>query len=61
MPLIRPNGLRDIAFAIKRFDRHSTDQTTERIHSEDFAQIFGGVSASKNTAPLRDDTFNQES
>ncbi|MHA3098147.1 type II toxin-antitoxin system HipA family toxin [Acinetobacter brisouii] len=29
------------AFAIKRFDRHSTDQTTERIHIEDFAQIFG--------------------
>ncbi|MHA3104918.1 type II toxin-antitoxin system HipA family toxin [Acinetobacter sp. ANC 3791] len=29
------------AFAIKRFDRYSIDQTTERIHIEDFAQIFG--------------------
>ncbi len=29
------------AFAIKRFDRQSTADTTELIHIEDFAQIFG--------------------
>ena len=28
------------AFAIKRFDRSSTDQESERIHMEDFAQIL---------------------
>lgn len=29
------------AFAIQRFDRHNHNQTTELIHIEDFAQIFG--------------------
>lgn len=29
------------AFAIERFDRQSTVDTTELIHIEDFAQIFG--------------------
>ncbi|WP_111895512.1 type II toxin-antitoxin system HipA family toxin [Acinetobacter sp. MB5] len=29
------------AFAIQRFDRHNYNHTTELIHIEDFAQIFG--------------------
>ena len=35
------------AFAIKRFDRQSTADTTELIHIEDFAQIFGAYPQQK--------------
>ncbi len=38
-PLNLPKS--NMLFAIKRFDRQSTADTTELIHIEDFAQIFG--------------------
>ena len=37
----------EYAFAIRRFDRAKAEQETRRIHSEDFAQVFGVYSHAK--------------